>query len=234
MSSTVLVTGGASGVGRAISELFLQRDWEVCVHYHRSDDGARALAERDQVHRFQADLSEVDGCRELAKNVRRTTGELELVVNNAALFLRTPLEDATEEDWKRHMALNARTPFFLVRELVGPLRSTEGAVVNLLDWAVRSPYPAYLPYFASKGALETLTAGLARALGPEVRVNGVAPGPIDFPDDYPDEQRRSIIQDTLLKRQGRREEVAEAVYFLGVRATYTTGTVVEVDGGRHL
>jgi len=234
MASTVLVTGGASGVGRAITERFLEADWEVLVHYHASGPRARELSERASVRPFQADLTEREGGRTLARTVRESTDGLDLLVNNAAIFRRTPLNSISESDWEQHMALNARAPFFLAQGLSELLRDAGGAVVNLLDWATRSPYPAYLPYFASKGALETMTKGLARALGPEVRVNGVAPGPIDFPEDYPEQQRQKILEASVLKRQGRREEVAEAVYFLAVNATFTTGTVLEVDGGRHL
>lgn len=234
MDSTVLITGGASGVGRAVSERFLRAGWEVLVHYHGSAGRAESLAERDGVRLFRADLTRGEERRRLADDVAEQSPRLDLLVNNAAVFRRTPLETASEEDWEDHLGLNARAPFFLVQSLTDPLRAAEGAVVNLLDWATRSPYPAYLPYFASKGALETLTRGLARALGPTVRVNGVSPGPIDFPEGYPEEQRRAIIEDTVLERQGRREEVAEAVFFLGVKGTFTTGTVVEVDGGRHL
>lgn len=234
MGSTALVTGGASGVGRAVTERFLRAEWDLIVHYHRSSEGADALSERDGVRPFQGDLTRGEDRRRLAEVAGEHFPLLDVLVNNAAVFRRTPLEEATEEDWEDHMNLNARAPFFLAQALTDSLRDGDGSVVNLLDWATRSPYPAYLPYFASKGALETLTRGLARALGPSVRVNGVSPGPIDFPEDYPEEQRRKIIEDTLLRRQGRREEVAEAVFFLAVKATFTTGTVVEVDGGRHL
>lgn len=234
MTSTVLVTGGASGVGRAVSERFLRADWDVLVHYHGSAGRAESLAGHDGVTLYRADLARGEERAGLADAVAEQHPRLDLLVNNAAVFRRTPLETATEEDWDDHMELNARAPFFMVQSLTDPLRAAEGAVVNLLDWATRSPYPAYLPYFASKGALETLTRGLARALGPTVRVNGVSPGPIDFPEGYPEQQRQAIIDDTILGRQGRREEVAEAVFFLGVKATFTTGTVVEVDGGRHL
>ena len=132
------------------------------------------------------------------------------------------------------MDVNARAPWQLSQRVSEQLADTEGSIVNLTDAAVDRPYSDRLPYFASKGALETLTRGLARALSPEVRVNAVAPGPIDFPEDYPDTKKDTVINRTLLRREGTHEEIARAVYFLAAEATYSTGTTLEIDGGRHL
>lgn len=230
----VLVTGGARRIGRAISNHFLDRDWEVGVHYRSSQKPAEKLTEKGSVHRFQADLGAMEEVETLVCDVLDQMGGIDLLVNNAAIFRSRALGDLDPENWEDHMSLNARAPLFLVEGLSESLAERQGAVVNILDWAIQAPYPDHLSYFASKGALATLTRGLARALAPEVRVNGVAPGPIDLPEGADPEYEESLLRKTPLKRMGRRDEVARAVYFLGVEATFTTGSILEVDGGRHV
>ncbi len=234
MSNVVLVTGGARRLGRGVVERFLEDEWTVLVHYHRSVDRARDLAENPLVERYRADLTDPEERNDLVAGIRDRHDGLDALINNAALFRRTILEELDRESWDRHLDLNAWVPAVLVRDLSPLLIARGGSVVNVLDWSTRRPYPAYLAYQASKGALETLTGALARHLAPEVRVNGIAPGPIEFPDDADDDRRSRILSRTLLEREGRRDEIAEAVRFLVQQATYTTGSVLDVDGGRHL
>lgn len=233
MTSSVLVTGGTSDIGRAVTKRFLEDGWHVHLHYHRSEDVARELAGGEEnVEAVQADLSSPEDCSGLADRLRRDE-ELSVLVNNAAVFRRTSGEEEPE-DWDLPMNVNARAPWKLSTRLSERLAGNEGSVVNLTDAASDRPYSDYLPYFASKGALETLTRGLARKLSPDVRVNAVAPGPIDFPDSYSEDERRAVINRTLLEREGTHEEIARTCHFLATEATYTTGSVLEVDGGRHL
>lgn len=234
MSRRILVTGGARRLGKGISEFFLEKGWKVNVHYHRSSDGASRLDRDPGVNVHRADLTDPGEVKQLTSRLRELHDGLDLLVNNAAVFHRTPFEDLEWEQWRSHLDLNAGAPLLLVKELASLLRSREGSVVNILDAALASPYPDRLPYFASKGALDTLTRGLARRLAPEVRVNGVAPGPIELPEDADPSRRETLVHETPLNRMGRREDVARAVYFIGVKARFTTGSVLEVDGGRHL
>ncbi len=236
MNASVLVTGGTSGIGRTIAEEFLDRNWFVHLHYHQSSADAEALETQyeDTLNLIQADLRSFDECTKLAEESMEDK-DLQVLINNAAVFNRIPTGTSREtDDWDVPMNVNARTPWHLSLKLSELLAVNEGSILNLTDAAVDRPYSDYLPYFASKGALETLTRGLARTVSPDVRVNGLAPGPIDFPDGYSESDRQAVIDRTLLQRQGRYEEIARTGYFLAVEATYTTGSILEVDGGRHL
>lgn len=233
MTSSVLVTGGTSDIGRAVTEKFLNEGWYVHLHYHRSEDVARNLADGEaNAEMVQADLSSPGDCTALAEELGKDPN-LTVLVNNAAVF-RPTSEGDDPADWELPMNVNARAPWKLSTLLSDQLAQNNGSVVNLTDAASGRPYSDYLPYFASKGALETLTRGLARTLSPDVRVNAVAPGPIDFPEDYSESQRQTVINRTLLEREGTHEEIARSCHFLATRATYTTGSILEVDGGRHL
>jgi pteridine reductase len=233
LSSSVLITGGTSSIGRALTEEFQDRGWTVYLHYNRSEETARSLSESaENVRTIQANLSDFKDCSELAETVAERS-DLTVLINNAAVFSPTP-ENPHAEDWDLPMNVNARAPWYLSTTLADRLDENNGSIVNVTDAALDRPYSDYLPYFASKGALETLTRGLARKLSPGVRVNGVAPGPIDFPGSYSESDRQAVINRTLLERQGTHEEVARACTFLALEARYTTGTILEVDGGRHL
>jgi pteridine reductase len=236
MRTSVLITGGTSDIGQAITRNFLKNDWFVHLHYHQSDHEAKTLKDShpNSIKLHQANLNDSSDCESLAEEVLEDEA-LTVLINNAALFSRNDRNDPPEtESWDRPMNVNARAPWTLSRLLSEQLTRNDGSIVNLTDAALNRPYSDYLPYFASKGALETLTRGLARALSPEIRVNGVAPGPIDFPDDYSESDRQQVLNKTLLERQGTHEEIAETSFFLAVNASYTTGSILEVDGGRHL
>lgn len=232
MSSNLLVTGGASGIGRTVATFFNEKNWTVTAHYHRSERPAENLPK--EIRTTQADLSTSSGCERLIESYNEQGDNLDLLVNNAALYRRTDSTEFHEGDWDEQMNLNARAPYQLSLRCARTLMDGNGAVVNLTDARCRRASFDHVPYSTSKAALEHLTRNLAETLAPEVRVNAVAPGPIDFPDDYPEERKNSIIDETLLERTGTKEEIARAVYFLGSEATYTTGTTIEVDGGQHL
>lgn len=234
MKPSVLVTGGTSSIGQAIAEEFLDRGWSVHLHFNQSKETARAFERNNEtVNLVQANLDQSQDCLALAETVADDPN-LKVLINNAALFEPSSENSADPEEWNRVMNVNARAPWQLSVALSPRLKTNEGSIVNMTDAAVDRPYSDYLPYFASKGALETLTKGLARSLAPEVRVNAVAPGPIDFPEDYTSSQKQSVLERTLLKRRGSYEEIARCVYFLAVEANYSTGTIIETDGGRHL
>jgi len=234
MSNTVLVTGGAVRLGRGITEYFLKQNWRVAVHYHKSKKQAKQLKEANQVSLHRADLASRNGLDHLVQSIQNQYDHLNGLINNAGIFREASLDEIDEEDWATPFEINARAPFELSRRLSPLLKPVNGAIVQITDAALRRPYSDYLPYFASKGALHTITKGLARALGPEIRVNAVAPGPIEFPPDIDETEEKAIIQKTILERQGTREEVAQTAYFLLAQATYTTGEYLRVDGGRNL
>jgi len=237
---TALVTGGAIRVGKAIALAAAGRGANVAITFRTSAAeadatvselharGVRALAVRCD----QRDPAQVEA---VVREVEAALGPIDLLVNNAGIFRRTPFEDATLEDWDAHLEVNLRGPWLFAKAVApGMKQHREGVIVNLLDSGVSRPYAAYLPYIVSKGGLETLTHGLARALGPEVRVNGIAIGTVLWPDEYPEDLKRAYIEKTPLKRIGTPEDVARAVLYLTEEAEFVTGAVLPIDGGRRL
>lgn len=229
----VLITGGTSGIGREIASHFRKRDWIVTVQYHSSESRAKLL-EKNNILTIQSDLSTPEGCEDLLETYRDHHDELHALVNNAAMFSSANKPSFDPENWNTQMALNARAPYHLSLECSETLLVEGSSIVNLTDCSIQRPYPGHGSYFASKAALENATLSLAKELAPQVRVNAVAPGPIDFPEEYSTSQEDEILNRTLLERSGKYEEVARAVWYLTTGATYTTGTTLEVDGGQHL
>lgn len=235
----VLVTGGAIRVGRAIALAFAARGAHVGITYRSSAGpaeqtaeemrglGARAAAVRcDQRHPEQVAAA--------VEQVERELGPVEVLVNNASVFRRTPLPEATLEDWDEHLEVNLRGPWLFARVL-GPEMKRRGAgvILNLVDIAAERPFAGYLPYCASKAGLASLTLGLAKALAPEVRVNGIAPGVAEWPDDYPEEQKRLLLERTPLRRAGTPGDIAAAAVYLA-ESPFVTGVILPVDGGLRL
>jgi pteridine reductase len=178
------------------------------------------------------DLADAEGLERLWERADAALGPVSLLVNNAAVYPRTPLERVGVEDWRQTLRVNLVAPAELARRAGLAMRERGGgAIVNLLDWAVASPQAGFLPYHASKGALAVATSALARELAPTVRVNAVAPGPILPPEGAGPGEVESVLRRTPLGRLGTPEEVAAAVEFL-CRAGYVTGAVLPVDGGR--
>lgn len=233
MPRYALVTGGARRVGAVISRRLAQEGYAVIVHFGSSRRQAAAMVadlNRTQEGAFAvgADLTRADEVRRLAADLAGRGAVPELIVHNASLFYPTKLSRVTEEDLDRFFAVHVKAPLFLVQALRGMLRA--GRIVLIGDWAGEFPYKDYLPYCVSKGALLTLTRALAVELAPRVQVNAVLPGPVLLPEGMP---AKGVKRETLLKRIGRPEDVAEAVAFLA-RADYSTGAFIHVDGGRHL
>ncbi len=176
-----LVTGAGRRGGRAIALELGKRGWNVAVHYRTSRRNAiRVVAQLKRAgiraKPFQADLSKIRQVTRLARQVERTFGPVDLLVNNAANFIRTPLSKVTERDWQKTLDTNLKGPFFLSRELgLRMKRRSGGVIVNVADWAATNPYPAYLPYCISKAGIVTMTKGLRKVLGPEVKVRLVSP-----------------------------------------------------------
>ncbi len=222
-----LVTGAGTRVGRAIALDLSRHGWEVVAHFHSHRPPRTMLG-------VQADLSRPEGPVAVAKALRQRFSRLDLLVNGAALFERRPLEDSTAALFDAQMALNARAPLLLTRALLPMLRRARGSVVNVLDvGGALVPWPAYSAYGASKAALRAVTESLALELSPEVRVNGVAPGTVLWPESYTARVRRRLAARIPLRRVGDPSDVARAVRFLA-DSPFVTGAVVPVDGGRHL
>jgi len=239
----VLVTGGARRVGAAICRRLHAAGANLLVHYRSAALEARALqvelnARRaDSVALAQADLLKTAACSQLVKAALKHFGQLDAVVNNASSFYPTAIGEITEQAWDDLVGTNLKAPLFLAQAAAPELRKQHGCIVNLVDIHAELPMRNHAVYTAAKGGLAALTRALARDLGPEIRVNGVAPGTILWPDDetWRDElSRQRIINQTALKRIGEPDDIAKAVQFLLADAPYITGQILAVDGGRRL
>lgn len=234
-----LVTGGAKRVGKAIVQTLAARGCHLIVHYHRSQPQAQETVRdlRAAGHRalaVQADITKEDQVEAMIEAAAAHFGRIDILVNNAALFYRTPVETLTIEDWERVMDVNL-TGTFLCAHKIG-LRMREwgwGHIINIADVAGERPWADYIPYSVSKACVLTFTQGLAMELAPQVMVNAVIPGPVLFQDDTPDSVRQREIDKTLVKRAGSPQDVAQAVVFVA-ESDYSTGASFHVDGGRSL
>jgi pteridine reductase len=233
-----LVTGGGRRVGRALALALADRGATIAVHYNQSEKGAREVAAAitkrgGRAKTFPADLTQPTAPAALIQDVASELGSLDVLVNSAAVMLRTPFGEVEVEVWDRIFALNLRAPFLLAQAAAAHLRLVRGAIVNIADLAAFETWPGYVPHGLTKSGIVHMTKALARLLAPEVRVNAVAPGTVLLPDDWTEADRERLDETTPLKRQGSPDDVASAMLFL-LDAEYITGETIIVDGGRHV
>jgi pteridine reductase len=237
----VLITGGARRVGAAIVRRLHAAGGQIAVHYRTSGSQARALKAELSARRagsvllLQADLLKPAALAGLIKDTVKEFGRLDALINNASSFYPTAIGEITEKNWDDLIGTNLKAPLFLSQAAAKELKKSQGCIVNIVDIHAEFPMKNYVVYNTAKGGLLALTRSLARELGPEVRVNGVAPGTILWPDDesWQDEvSRQRIVNQTALKRIGEPDDIAKAVEFLIAGAPYVTGQVLAVDGGR--
>ena len=238
----VLVTGAVKRVGAAIARRLHGQGALLMLHYRSSERDAHALqtelnaARPNSVALIQADLLDLAGLPEIVKNTLSRFERLDALVNNASTFFPTPVGDITQASWDNLMGTNLRAPLFLAQAAAPHLRRTGGAIVNITDIHADRPLKSYVVYSVAKAGLVGLTRSLARELGPEIRVNAVAPGAILWPEDgsWDEVARQRIVSHTPLKRTGDPDDVARAVHYLIAEAPYVTGQVIAVDGGRSI
>ena len=236
----ILVTGGARRVGEAICRALASRGAEVIVHYHRSEPAARELAASlkklgGRAETVQFDLADIAGMRETVSALLERHGSLDALVCNAAVFFPTPFFDVREQDWDTIVNTNLKGNFFLCQQIGAKMLADEkGDIVLITDVSGEFPWTGYLPYTVSKAGLNHLVKGLAKALAPHVRVNGIAPGTVLPPDGASLDELEGYRRRTLLGRIGEPEDVAQAVLFFLENARFVTGTVLPVDGGYRL
>ena len=233
-----LVTGAGRRVGRALAVALGARGMRVVVHYHGSQAGAEETARliRDgggMASIARADLTDVADAERLVDATVAGSGTLDVLVNSAAVMLRTPLGETTTAEWDAMFALNLRAPYFLSQRAAPALRSARGCIVNIADLAAFETWPAYVPHGLTKAAVVQMTRALARVLAPEVRVNAVAPGVVLLPKGWTDTDAERLRSTTPLARLGTPEDVAAAMLYL-IDADFVTGEVITVDGGRHV
>ena len=236
---TALVTGGARRLGAVIARALHGAGARIVLHYRSSADAAQALA--DQLNSVRAgsvvlagaDLIAPEAIPRLAKTAQAAFGRLDILVNNASTFYPTPVGSIDEHAWTDLIGTNLKAPLFLAQALSDALRVNSGLILNLVDVHGLRPLRHHALYSVAKAGLIMLTKSLARELGPQVRVNAIAPGPVMWPESGVDEAlRRRIIERTALKRGGSPEDIARAALFFACDAPFVTGQILAVDGGR--
>jgi pteridine reductase len=235
---TALVTGGARRLGRAFSLGLATAGARVVVNYNASgDEAAELVAEIEamggEAAAVRADVSSTADIRSLLEETRRAFGGLDILVNSASLFERTPFADISEGEFDRVLAVNLRGPFFLSQQAAPMLARGGGCIVNILDLSATQPWPSFAHHAVSKAGLAHLTRVLARVLAPDVRVNAIAPGTVLPPGDYTGEDYAGGVDRRLVRREGRPEDAVDALLWL-LRSEFVTGQIVTVDGGRML
>jgi pteridine reductase len=237
----VLITGGAKRLGAAIGRRLHAAGADLVVHYHQSRAAADALVAELEALRpgsalaVQADLTEVERLPGLVASAVARFGRLDVLVNNASTFYPTPVGTITAAQFDDLVGTNLRAPLFLSQAAAPALADARGLIINMVDIHGRRPLRAHPVYSSAKAALVMLTKSLARELAPDVRVNGIAPGPVMWPErDLEDALKAEIIAKTALQRAGSPGDIARAAYFFAVDAPYVTGQILAVDGGRSL
>ena len=239
----VLITAGAKRVGAAICRKLHLRGASLMVHYRSSLEEAQGLeTELNQIRPgsvalVQADLLDISQIPRLISQTIQKFGKLDALINNASSFFATPVGAITEAGWDDLIGSNLKAPLFLSQEAAPHLKNQLGCIVNIVDIHANRPLKNYVIYSSAKAGLSSLTRSLALELAPEIRVNGVSPGPILWPenDEWKDlSVRQSIISKTLLKRMGEPNDIARTVLFLIADAPYITGQIIVVDGGRSI
>jgi pteridine reductase len=237
----ILITGAARRVGAEIARTLHAADASVAIHYRSSAAAAEALATElnagrpDSAASFGADLLEVAALPPLVEAVAARFGRLDGLVNNASSFFPTAVGAIDTAAWDDLVGSNLKAPLFLSQAAAPHLAAAGGCIVNITDVHAERPLKGFPVYCAAKGGLLNLTRSLAIELAPRVRVNAVAPGPIEWPEDevsFPPAERAAIVEHTLLKRVGSPADIARTVKFLVFDAPYITGQVINVDGGR--
>lgn len=236
-----LITGAAHRIGATTARMLHAEGMNIIVHYRSSRAAAQALQEElngqreNSVVLIQADLHETPKITEMVREAIKAWGRLDVVVNNASSFYPTPLGQIDENVWDDLIGSNLKAPLFLSQAAAPHLKANKGCIVNIVDIHSDRPLKNHTVYCIAKAGLVMLTKSLARELGPEVRVNAVAPGAILWPEsEIDDVTKKRIISGTALKRQGEPKDIARAVRFLIMEADYMSGQVLTVDGGRTL
>jgi pteridine reductase len=239
---TALITGAARRLGAQTAQTLHENGANIIIHYGHSADEAQALVDRLNAVRansamcFRADLRSLDAIHDLAADAIDAFGGLDILINNASSFYPTPLGQINENHWDDLMASNVKGPLFLAQACHPALRERQGVIVNMVDIHARSPLKDHTVYCCAKAANAMLTRSLALEMGPNVRVNGIAPGAILWPEAdnaMASDAQQAILDQVPLSRTGHPADIAEAILFL-ITSDYVNGQIIAVDGGRQL
>ncbi|HEY1899480.1 MAG TPA: pteridine reductase [Steroidobacteraceae bacterium] len=235
---TVLITGGARRLGAAMAQGLHAVGANVVIHHRTSSLDAATLARTLNSQRansattVQADLLDIARLPDVVASAIHDFGRLDILINNASTFYATPVGEITAGQFDDLIGTNCRAPLFLAQAAAAELRRRQGLILNMVDIHGMRPLRRYPAYSSAKAALIMLTRSLARELAPEVRVNGIAPGPVMWPDEVDAAMQAQIIEKTLLKRSGNSQDIAQAVVYFATMAPFVTGQILAVDGGR--
>ena len=237
----ILITGAAKRVGAKMDEVLHSNGFNIVIHYNSSSESANNLSARLNQQRsgssiiIGGNLTDDSAVESLIPSVVEQTGRLDVLINNASTFYPTPIENITLEDWDNLFGTNLKAPLFLSKHAAKYLKDSAGLIINIVDIHARKPLKNHPIYGPAKSGLAMLTKSLARDLAPSVRVNGIAPGMILWPENEPSESiKKSILDQIPLKRSGSPEDIANCALFLIKDAPYITGQIIPIDGGRSI
>jgi len=240
-NKVALVTGAARRIGAAIARKLHGDGARVAIHYRGSAADAEALTKElnglrtDSARAFQLDLQSIDDLPGLVANVADWGGGLDILVNNASSFYPTPPGEITVDQWDDLIGSNLKAPLFLVQAAISELKKSRGVIINIVDIHAQRPLRNHAVYGAAKAGLAMLTRSLAKDLAPDIRVNGVSPGAILWPEDNMSEAaKKSILSQIPLHRSGTPDDIAGCVLYLVRDASYVSGQIIAVDGGRSM
>ena len=241
MKKSIFITGGAKRIGKEIALNFKELGWNIIIHYNSSKEDAEDLANR--INKDNPDSAKtVQGNLDVQKDIEKILNEvdgmfptIDLLINNASTFYPTPIDEISEDHWKKLIGSNLKGPLFLIHGLKNELKKSQGSIINITDTNLTKGVANYSIYSAAKAGLEAITKGLARELAPEIKVNAIAPGAILEPPgvSWSEEQKNKVIENIPLKRMGSEKDISNAVKFLSY-SKYITGQIIKVDGGRSL
>jgi pteridine reductase len=238
-----LVTGAALRIGAALARQLHRQGYRIVLHCNRSLKQAQVLADElnaarpDTASVLQADLLDTFAVQQLGQQALQCWGRMDVLINNASAFYPTPLAKLDENDWIKLMRSNAKAPLFLCKSLQQALIDSRGCIINIVDSTAMHGLAGFTPYAMAKAALANMTKSLARELAPAVRVNGISPGIIlwpDYGDGLSEAEKAEALKHTALQRTGSVDDITNAALFLIRDATYMTGQIMRVDGGAAL
>ena len=237
---TVFITGGAKRIGSHLARALARRGANLVINYRYSNADAQAVVR--ELRQVGVDALAVPGDVSSAADVQRMIasalerfGRIDVLINNAAVYFKTPFAHVTESEWDLTMDINLKGSFLCAKAVAEHMRGRgEGKIINFSDWAGMRPYPEYLPYCVSKAGVIALTQALAQELAPAVQVNCIAPGPILLPEEMEEDERERVVRATPLKRIGSPEDIVQTVLFLIEGTDFATGGTYLVDGGRYI
>jgi pteridine reductase len=247
-SKVALVTGAAKRIGAEIARQLHKENFNLVIHYHQSEKAAQKLVDELNESRensaigIAADLNNITEIHSLAAQAQAHWQRIDLLVNNASSFYPTPIGEASEDDWNNLMNSNLKAPFFLAQALAKKLGEQHGCIINIADIYADKPLKKHSIYSIAKAGNLMLTKTLAQELAPLVRVNGIAPGAILWPDDahkkpedrLSDDNKEKMLAKIPLQQRGQAQDIARTILFLAQQAPYITGQVITVDGGRSI